>query len=502
MIATSRSRILGALALALLGAPTLAAEPAVAADTQRYSPEVLRADLREMYQRLAAAHYDLYARRSKAEYDAQLEKTLRSLDRPLTRFEAEVAFQKFAAFGRIAHARVDFPSAEFAAFREQGGKILPLRIRVIAERAGEQTDNAVYVTENLSGLASIELGDRLLQLDGAPIATWLEKLDANISGDNAYLVHTQLENRFATLLWLEAGERPSFRLQLQRNTGRPFAVTVPARSRAEMAAAEERLPKKAELDWDAREAKMLPGGVAYLRPGPFYESSPGAPNPWDPAAFHAFIDKSFADFQAGDAKSLLIDLRQNPGGDDSFSNRMIAFFADRPFRFASDFQIRVSAETTASNRRRIALGDGDPASVSSRLAAAYAAKKNGELVHFEIPETPPRAGERFKGKVYLLIDRHSYSNTASVAALCQDYGFATILGEETADLATTFGAMEQFELSRTGITVGYPKALILRPNGKQEPRGVVPDIAIPSPVVPPTGDPMLDKAIEIARGGR
>lgn len=501
MTATFRSRILPALALALLGSPAHAGQPAAgqaAGETQRYSPEALRADLREMYQRLEAAHYDLYARRSKAEYDAYLEKTLLSLDRPLTLFEAEVAFQKFAAYGRIAHARVDFPSAEYAAFREKGGKVLPLRIRVVAEPGGE----AVYVTENLSGLGSIALGDRLLQLDGAPIAAWLEKLEANISGDNAYLVHTQLENRFATLLWLELGERASFRLQLRRASGQPFEAVVPARSRAEMLAAEKLLPKPAELDWDAREAKMLDGGVAYLRPGPFYENTPGAANPWDPAAFHAFIDKSFAAFLAAGAKSLLIDLRQNPGGDDSFSNRMIAFFADESFRFASDFQIRVSAETTASNRRRIELGDGDPASVSSRMAAAFAGKKNGELVHFEIPPTPPRAGERFAGKVYLLIDRHSYSNTANVAALCQDYGFATILGEETADLATTFGAMEQFQLSRTGITVGYPKALILRPNGQREPRGVVPDVAIPSPVVPPVGDPMLEKAIAIVRSGR
>lgn len=64
-----------------------------------------------------------------------------------------------------------------------------------------------------------------------------------------------------------------------------------------------------------------------------------------------------------------------------------------------------------------------------------------------------------------------------------DYGLGTILGEETTDLATTYGAMESFDLPRTGIPVGYAKALLIRPNGNREARGVVPDIPIATPVV-------------------
>lgn len=509
MLATPRSRIFtAAAALALLAALPAAARcgtpaPApgplgVPAAPQRYGPEELRADLREMYERLQASHYDLYARRSKAEYDARFAETLRSFDRPLSRFEAEVAFQKFAAYGRVAHSRVDVDAAEYALFREKGGKILPLAVRL----ADEKGDAAVYVAENLSGLPAIAPGDRLLAIDGQPVAAVVEKLAAHVSGDTVYLVYAQLEPRFPMLFWLENGERAEFRLRLQRGPGQPFEVTLPARSRLEMQEAQKKVPPVAGLDWDAREARLLDGGIAYLRPGPFYENAPDAANPWDPAVFHQFVDKAFADFRAAGAKALLIDLRQNPGGDDSFSNRMIAHFATRPFRFASDFRIKVSAAATESNRRRLALGGDDPASTSARLAAAYAGRKNGEVVHFDIGETAPLpASGRFAGPVYLLIDRRSYSNTANVAALAQDYGFARILGEETADLATTYGAMEQFQLSRTGIAVGFPKAFILRPSGNTDPRGVVPDVAIPAPLLPSADDPMLTKALELVKQG-
>jgi C-terminal processing protease CtpA/Prc len=90
----------------------------------------------------------------------------------------------------------------------------------------------------------------------------------------------------------------------------------------------------------------------------------------------------------------------------------------------------------------------------------------------------------------------------TVAALVQDFGFGTVIGEETSDLATTYGAMETFALSRTGIVVGYPKARIIRPNGSLIGRGAVPDIAIETPVVEGVDDPVLQRAIEVARRGR
>jgi C-terminal processing protease CtpA/Prc len=97
----------------------------------------------------------------------------------------------------------------------------------------------------------------------------------------------------------------------------------------------------------------------------------------------------------------------------------------------------------------------------------------------------------------VLVNRHSYSNTVMVAAIVQDYGFGRVIGEETADLASTYGAMETFALPRTGIVVGYPKARILRPNGDARARGVIPDVAIETPVVPSREDVVLERALAL-----
>ena len=54
----------------------------------------------------------------------------------------------------------------------------------------------------------------------------------------------------------------------------------------------------------------------------------------------------------------------------------------------------------------------------------------------ELPSIEPIDENAFEGRVWLLVDKHSYSNAAVVAALMQDLDIATIMGEETADLPT------------------------------------------------------------------
>lgn len=251
-------------------------------------------------------------------------------------------------------------------------------------------------------------------------------------------------------------------------------VRLAAGARAEMTAALETAPPDLTLNYTERIARMLPDGVAYLRPGIFLNLD--SEDMFDTTSFHAFIDKAFEDFLAADADALLIDLRDNPGGDNSFSDHMIAWFADQPFHFASQFRIRVSPEAIASNEQRLPNSDAD--SVSLQLADLYASAAIGDRVDFPIPMISPRDGRRFEGRVFVLVNRRSFSNSVFVAAIVQDYRFGQVLGEPTSDLATTYGAAEQFTLPNSGLSVSFPKALIVRPNGDTRVLGVTPDIAI------------------------
>lgn len=459
-------------------------------ERQTVGVEALRQDFADLYRQLQASHFDLYARRSRAEYDALYRSMMQGFTRPMTAFETRIVFQKFVAFGRVAHANIAFPSDAWSAFREAGGRAFPLTVRVLKGRT--------FVQANGSGVGTISQGDELLSINGFPMPDILKRLSAHLSADNDYMAGTMLESRFPVLLWAELGALDHFDLVLGRG-GSTLKAKVPARARPDTIAAMKLQPPVLDLDWVKREFRILPDGTGYLRPGPFYNNEPGTVNMWDTAAFRSFIDKAFSSFLSAQVKRVIIDLRDNPGGDNSFSDLMVSWYATRSYRFASDFRIRMSPAAVETNARRVAQSTGDTDSISFKLAAAYARHRMGEVFSFEIPEATPRAGTRFTGNVYLLVNRRSYSNAVQVAALSQDYGFAKILGEETSDLATTLGAMEQFTLPRTGIDVGFPKALIVRANGSLAPRGVVPDVAIETPVIEAASDPVLARALEIVR---
>ena len=469
--------------------------PSVAADASNdasLSAEQVRDDFATLYQTLQAAHFDLYAHRSKAEYGARYQQMLAAMQQPLSRAEVETRFQQFVAYGRVAHARIDGLQARFGQYRQQGGRALPIQIRI--------QDGAVYIAENYSGLASLQRGDQLLQLDGVPIKTVLHELAQHVSADNDYLLNTLFELWFPALVWQQYGPREQFVVQIQRQ-GQLANVTVPSRTRTEAQAADAKQPAVLSLDWDKRESRILAAtdkntaSIGYLRPGPFYNNAADATDPWDNRAFIAFIDEAFTQFRQQSVPAVLIDLRDNPGGDNSFSDHMVSWFASKPYRFAADFRIRISEATTASNAKRLQPGAETGNDITHKFAALYAKHKNGDVVSYPFPLTQPRPLPRYEGKVYLLINRRSYSNTVMVAAIAQDYGFATVLGEETSDLASTYGAMEQFVLPHSGLVVGYPKAHILRPNGDPAARGVQPDWPIRTPIVESADDPVLQQAV-------
>lgn len=452
------------------------------------SPDIVRKDFIQLYKSLRSAHVDLYVSMSASDYDRAFEQTLERFTQPMSQEDVITEFQKFVALGDVAHARIESADAAFSDYLAAGGTMLPLILRIQADQA--------FVTDFFGDGPQPPPGHEIILFNNEPIGVVLQRLRAHVSADTKLLADTLMELQLPRLIWHAYGERASFDVVLRDSEGHETAMTINAVSYqvAQQESAGQQTGRL-ELSWSNREARIVPDGTAYLRPGPFYNVD--SDDSWNTAEFEAFIDDAFSKFIEAESPRLLIDLRNNPGGDASFSDLMIAWLADRPFRFYSEFQVKVSPEAEASNSTRL-VGD-DVHWVSRAYAREFASRKNGEIFSFEMPFVPPREGQRFQGDVYVLVNRHSYSNAVTTAALLQDYEFAVILGEETADLASTLGAMEHFTLDQTGIKVGFPKARIVRPNGDTTRRGVIPDLHIETPLIEGEEDPTLQAALALIK---
>jgi len=457
-----------------------------------YDSRQLQHDFQQMYRGLQEASFDLYAFTPKAELNRLYVEALASFDRPLTLLQAKTRFERFAATVRMGDTRVDSPVPEWTKFLQAGGRSFPLGVRIISGR--------VYVTQNLSGVEAIGPGDELLSLNGEPMSRLITRIARQVSAETDYMAQSLIEQDFSRYLWLERGAVEEFVLGVRHSAGHTDQVRVPARTETERQRQRARVPPVLDLESPPRTSRMLAGGVAYLRPGPFHNmQARTASDQWDVSGFRQFIDRAFAAFAAAHADRVIIDLRDNPGGDEQFSDVMLSWFASRPFRFASQIKVRVSPESIAANNALMAHGAAEAGPMAREYASLYSHAHVGDVVDLDIPMTPPRSEGRFTGKVFVLVDRQTYANAVAVAALIQDYKFGLILGEPTSDMASRYGVMEQFTLRNTGLIVGYPTARIIRPNGDPRPRGVTPDVLISIPIVQAPDDPVLAQAIAIAR---
>lgn len=439
-------------------------------------------DFDALYAGLKQAHYDLFARRPRGDYDRLFEQTRRSFTGPMPLEQVHLAFQKFVAYGRVAHATMSVPRARYQDYIQGGGKRFPLSVRAVEGR--------LYVTRNDSGIDSFTPGTEITDIDGTPVADWLTRLTACVSADTEYLALSLMEPLFPLLMWIEAGERDAFVVGTRNAVGVIDRHNAPGFAPGDIDDGSNRL--------HPREARLLDRGIAYLRPALFFNLDGLT---WDTSDFREFIDGAFDQFLEAGADKLIVDLRDNPGGDQTFSDIMVAWIADRPFSMFSTFKLRVSPQTRSRTTERIAEYAGDPTGpisvVSRQIARVLENQPDGARVPFPVPEAAPRPGRRFTGEVLVLVNRHTYSNATATAALIQDYGFGRIVGEATADLASGYGASETFTLSNTGLPVTYPKSYFVRPSGDNRSAGVTPDLPLASPLIASPDDPVLRETMRL-----
>jgi C-terminal processing protease CtpA/Prc len=294
-----------------------------------------------------------------------------------------------------------------------------------------------------------------------------------LSGENDYFINTLIDLfTFPRLNWLINAPCDTFSIQVKNQKNELITLTLPAINGGKY---EEMLSSKKQIFNSGRKFKFI-DDIAYIQPGPFLNANGDGnlsnPKTFEKGEFLAFIDSAFIEIHRAKSNNLIIDIRDNMGGSSTFSDEMIAYIADKPFNFCSKFSVKTSKITKDYWKQ---VND----TSLNYLKTQILNTPDGETFDVTIPEHGFRNDSlKFCGKVYVLINRYSYSQSAAIATQVQDYQFGILIGEGTAQIPTNYGATHQFELPNTKMAVVYPKAFIVRPNGDTKFEGVTPDILV------------------------
>lgn len=430
---------------------------------QSFSSEEVLSDLATLRDSLQSTHYNAFAYTSEERFHATYEALRKEVNQEsYNLLETVSLYQKLVSSLNNGHTEIDYPAASYLEYAGSGGTVFPLELAFENGKA--------LVRKNLSSDESIVPGTELLSVNGTGITEILDEIYPHISAERIYFKNAKLELlTFPRYYWQVFGEQEAFVVVLASGAS-TREITVQS-----VAAMEGYEHQREEIILRTREIKFL-GNVAYLKPGNFSG---------DKAEYESFIDDAFKQINNAQSEHLLIDLKNNGGGDDAFSDYLVSFIADKPFKWNASFSLKTSAllkEDTAKNR-----------DLSNPYWQAVLDHPNGAIYDYDFePYEPQPEDRRFMGSVYVLINRQSHSQAAVTAAQIQDYNWGIIVGEETGDYPSLYASQFQFKLPVTQIVVKISKGRIVRVSGSEKQEGVIPDIVI--------RDHLLDEKDEILDG--
>lgn len=415
---------------------------AVAGDSATISPQQFREDLQAMRAQIAATHPQLDYTVDVARLDRALARTIAGVKKPLTPDEA---WRRAAALNPLlADGHLSILVAEWRdgarRYLAAGGRLFPYEVSV--SPAGDVT-----VLYTLGGGESTQRGAKIASINGVPATVVASELLGLVHGDTVAFRASLLSRRWWWYYWKRYGAPDEFTLGL---AGTPREISVAASSTPPLALREARFEETYQLD-------VSTPGVAVLTVKSFY---------WeDKDRYYRFMADAFARIKRAGASTLVIDVRENGGGDDDmWIDGILKYIADKPYRTGSSYVKRV----IAGHR-----GEGETV---------------GEVKHGQIETiNTPESGNPwfFHGKTYVLIGPYTYSSAILFANVVHDNGFATLAGTGGAARRGQTGGIQSFVHSATGLELVCPRFLLLPPSGGDGATLLEPQIRVDDPATDP-----------------
>jgi Peptidase family S41 len=484
--------------------------PVTAEDLARvHEPEGLRADLDALVALHERTNPRPYLRTTPAAIRALADRLKAGIDRPMTRREFLPLVMELQAGYGIDHISQPVPREDLRAALARGERLLPFRAEV---RGDELVVVAVAADEK-----GIQPGERVRRIGGFAAADLGKRLQALVPAESPRFRDLVLSNQFRRFSWIAGVTLPT-EVEVVGADGVVRTVSVAG-------VADDR--REGERTHASGAAAAAPAAAASLPPGEVLVDDPpyrcvllDLPSPATtdaavgPIAFvdfptmdselmdrwNAFLDRAIAVANARGCIGLVVDIRDNGGGDSTLGELLLSRLTDRPYRNAARMLWRRSPESDTAFRMQVKpmwrwlLPIGLPF-----FMPEYTKLEHGQDAVYEMqPGAQPRVEPSFRGPACLLIGAGTFSSAMMLADAARTYDLMWTVGEPTGGLPNTLGEIAFTQLPNSDLTVWFCKKMFVRASGDEGDLGPV----VPHVVVTPVEgrDATLERAVaEIRR---
>jgi hypothetical protein len=307
----------------------------------------------------------------------------------------------------------------------------------------------VYLASLLGGQHSPLAKAEVISINEKPIKDIYTDLIARMYGDTVKHRERLLSDKFALFYWLFVSKGDQFKLTLQNGT---ISQTV------EMPASKT-LPKSfnGKSFEQTFKFEVLDQQQALLTIDAFW---------WrDKPRFYQFTENVFKQLKEKQIEHLIIDIRNNGGGDDDmWKQGIVKYIANKPYQHTSKYTKKIIAKYMDEGET-----EGD---VVTKVFDRFEQPVNDEPL-------------KFSGKVSVVVGSYTYSSAILFANTMQDFGFAEIVGEASAGYSWQTGGIQFLTLPNSQLKAVAPRFYLVRPSGKQLGLPVIPNKAFQDNVLKP-----------------
>jgi len=208
--------------------------------------------------------------------------------------------------------------------------------------------------------------------------------------------------------------------------------------------------------------------------------------------FDQFLTTVFTSLNDSSSKGLVIDLRENGGGDSQLGERLLAHFNKKPYILAGGMKWKISSHYKAFLKTSKNYNEADNKFYMSQPDGNTYTYVNRELKKPIIKEP------FFEGKVAFLIGTGTFSSANMLADGVVSYQLAATFGEPTGESPNDFGEMFNFMLPNSHVIARAASKMFTRANKDEKNLGPV----VPENIIIPTAtdkkqkkDPVLESAV-------
>ncbi len=413
---------------------------------KKYTPETLKSDLHVLEKALKEAHPGLYTYRRPQEIDNLFDSVYASLTTAQTELQFFSTISFLCSKIGCGHTPCFLSRKYMSEYAEKTCKYFPFKIKLL--------DKHLFVLSNLSTDSSLVPGTELLAINGLSVREILDRILPHLASDgyNQTLKYHITEEEFM-YYYAELIAQPTW-FSIQVKLPGDELMTghmIPALNLKELGQiTQKRFSKtKPPLIEKPLQFRLTDDKTGILSIGSFDGGDISAAH----QHFRSFIKNAFDTLRTRGANDLIIDLRNNGGGDDDLGWYLYSFLTDSSFQYYERVQL-------ASNHRFSFLRYTNEPLIFNFFHLMVTKDRAGRCVWTRGSYTmvhKPHPGA-FDGAVFILINGKSFSTTAEFSSVVHAHDRAVFVGEETggAQVGNNSGMELMLTLPTTGLRIKIP----------------------------------------------